>query len=482
MEPAPLERLDSFPYRHRLADVMTSPVVMVPANQRLGEAVRRMHEAGISSVLVEGDALGHASGIVTERDVLRAVATHGAAALAMPVSAFMSAPVWSLPPDVLLYRALGRMDRLGVRHLAVTDDSGACVGIVTARGLLRQRAGRALAIGDEISQARSAAEMAAIRARLPALARELQAEKVPPLDIAAVVSEVMRDLTARAAELAAEAMAAEGLGEAPAPWCVLILGSGGRGESLLAPDQDNALIHAGEAADDPWFAELGRRMCDILDAAGVPYCKGGIMASRPDWRHSEAGWRRRIESWIAAPAGSNLLNVDIFYDFQPVLGERRLAARLRAEALERAAAAPGFLRNLAQQLEDQHAPLTMFGGFRVEEGRVDLKLGGLWPVVAGVRVLALRYRIAHTATADRLAALAEAGHLNASDRAALVELHQCVAGLILDQQLVDLEIGLAPGTRVDVTRLDRPTRAHLKEVLRHIDTISAMVMDALPGR
>ena len=55
----------------------------------------------------------------------------------------------------------------------------------------------------------------------------------------------------------------------------MILGSGGRGESLLAMDQDNAIVFAegseGGKADN-WCEQLGRRMSDILDGAGVSYC------------------------------------------------------------------------------------------------------------------------------------------------------------------------------------------------------------------
>ena len=52
-------------------------------------------------------------------------------------------------------------------------------------------------------------------------------------------------MTARAAEIAEAEMIAAGHGPAPADYALLVLGSGGRGESLLAPDQDNALVICG---------------------------------------------------------------------------------------------------------------------------------------------------------------------------------------------------------------------------------------------
>src|SRR5207244_1609736 len=107
------------------------------------------------------------------------------------------------------------------------------------------------------------AGLAAAYRRLPQLAHGLLAEGLRPGEIAQVISDALGDLTGRAAALAAAAMEAEGRGRAPAPWAFLVLGSAGRGESLLAADQDNALVHAGGEDLDPWFAELGVRSADM---------------------------------------------------------------------------------------------------------------------------------------------------------------------------------------------------------------------------
>lgn len=478
MDAGPLAHLDSFPYRHRLGEVMSSPVASVPATLALGEAAMRMDALGVSSLLVDGDTPGRAAGIVTERDVLRAVARHGTAALALPLSAVMSAPVHSLPEGSYVYLALGRMDRLGVRHLAVTGADGRVVGIITARQLLRQRVGKALALGDQLAVALDAVGMGAVHRALPALARGLLAERVPVLDVAGVLSQVLRDLTARAAELAQAEILGE-LGPAPAPWCVLVLGSAGRGETLLAGDQDNALIHAGGPTDDAWFAVFGQRINALLHAAGVPLCKGRVMTGNPAWRHDLAGWRGTVEHWVSAARPQDLLSVDIFFDFHPVSGDPALAAELRAWVLERAAASPGFLKNMAAELDRAQPPFDLLGRLRTEDGRIDLKLSGAWPVVAAARVLALRHGIAATGTAARLAALASAGRLNETDAAGLSELHADCLGLMLEQQIADLDAGCAPSPRVDVRRLSRLRSQRLRDALRRIRLIPDIVRDGL---
>lgn len=479
MDSGPLARIDSFPYRHRLSDVMTAPAVIVPPAATLTEVAKMMDVQRISSVLVGGPVEGVAAGIVTERDVLAAVSRSGASALEFTVERVMSSPVESLPPDAMVYRALGRMDRLRVRHLAIVDAQGRALGIVSARALLKQRVGSGLAIGDGLAAARDPGAIRALRDGLPKLAADLIAEQVAPLDVTAVISEVMRETTARAAELALDEMKAAGRGAPPAPFAVMVLGSGGRGESQLAPDQDNALIHAGSDADDPWYERFATIMNERLDQAGVPYCKGGVMASRPLWRHSVDGWRKMVSDWIAAPKPEALLNVDIFFDFQPVWGDRSIAEDLRDFALDRAKASIVFLKLLTVELASYNPPIGFLGGFRLTGDRLDLKIGGLFPLVAGARALALRAGAAATATPERLKAAAAVGRIQATDLEQLTVAHQMLVGLMLRQQIDDVAAGREPGNLVDVRRLDRPVRSALKTALKGLGDIPETVRQAL---
>lgn len=459
-----LSRIDSFPYRHRLAEVMTRPVVLVPPSATLAEAAARMDRERISSVVVEG-APGRAAGIVTERDVLRLVAREGAAALDRPLAAVMSSPVETLPQDVFVYRAIARLDRLGIRHLVVTGPDGQVAGMITARGLLRQRAGRGLALGDQVLTAPDTEALATVHAALPALARGLLAEDVPPTTVAGLLAEVQRDTIARAAELAlAEA------GPAPARWCLVALGSAARGETLLATDQDHALIHAGASADTPWFLAFGRAVADRLEAAGLPRCRTGTLASEPDWCRTEAGWAEAIGGVAAW---------DAIADLRPVAGDATLADVLRSGCLGRAATAPAILATLAGTLDGYEPPIGWFGGFRLQYGRLDLKATALAPIVTAARILALRHGIAATGTAARLDALADGGHLTPADARRLRAAHRLALGLVLNQQLVDTAEGRVPSTRVDVLRLDPRIIRQLRAALRGIAPVATVVRRAL---
>lgn len=467
----PNRRADGYLYRHRVADIMSTPLVAVEPSASLADAVRLMRAKGVSSVVVGAD------GIVTERDVVAAVAQRGGFALDAPVGGFASRPLHGVPADAFVFVALGRMTRLGVRHLVALDDKRRPVGMVTARSLLSARTGNAPALGDGIATATGAADLRAVRDTLPALATALLDDGLDAREVAAVIGTVFRDMTGRAAELGVAALAAGAEGAAPGPWCCLVLGSAGRGESLLGADQDNALIHGGEDGD-PWFAALGERIAATLDEAGLPLCRGSIMAARAPWRHTLAGWRALIEDWVARAAGDGLVAVDIFYDFVAAAGDVALADTLRAEALT-AARSPLLLTRLAQELHGFMAPIDLLGRLRVEQGRIDLKLNGLHPIVGAARLLALHHGIAATGTADRLRRAFAVGAIPESDLAPIGAAHERFARLILEQQIADIEAGAAPSSKVAIARLSPYAIDVLKDDLRRAATFADGIRDAV---
>lgn len=477
MTPGPLERLDSYPYRHRISDVMTAPAVCIPGELTVMEAARIMTERGISSVVVP-NITGRVHGILTEHDVLKLVA-YDPQGLQRRVCDVMTAPVHTIPADALLYRALARMARLGVRHLPAVDGAGRPVGILTARALLKQRTSLALTLGDEIEHASDAASLRAARDKLPALAAGLRREDVPATQIATVIAGVICDLTARAAELALAHMRGEGRGEAPATWCLLVLGSAGRGESLLAGDQDNALVHDGEPQDDAWFAAFGKCLNDLLDQAGVPRCRGGVMVDNASFRLPLPAWRAVIDDWVTHPSPEALLNVDVFYDFVPAFGDRELANALRRHASDAAAGSPVFLRLMAAAGEGAGSPFDLLGRLRTKDGRIDLKRFGLFPVVSAARAIALAWRCTATGTDERLMEAVAKGALASDVAEELTAARGMIVETILDQQLADIEAGRPPGNDVEPRRLSRAAARRLRQALDTLNGAPDVVKGAL---
>jgi len=86
-------------------------------------------------VIMDGDRL---AGIVSERDIVRALATAGAAALSRPISAVMTTEVYLADPDDDVDALLEIMTDRRIRHLPVCH-LGKLLGIVSIGDLVKSK-------------------------------------------------------------------------------------------------------------------------------------------------------------------------------------------------------------------------------------------------------------------------------------------------------------------------------------------------------
>jgi signal-transduction protein with cAMP-binding, CBS, and nucleotidyltransferase domain len=117
----------------KVSDVMSKLLLTVEPTMKLDEAARQMNDRQVGAVLVLTNE--RVSGILTERDVLRAVAigdvtgTH--------VAAWMTHDPESIGPEDSTSHAASVMIHGGFRHLPVVDEAGRPIGIVSIRDLMR---------------------------------------------------------------------------------------------------------------------------------------------------------------------------------------------------------------------------------------------------------------------------------------------------------------------------------------------------------
>jgi DNA polymerase-3 subunit epsilon/CBS domain-containing protein len=362
---------------------------------------------------------------------------------------------------------------MGFRHLGVAGARGEIVGAVTSRNLLRHRATAAIVLGDAIDSAATSPTLAAAWAQLPLMAKSLMDEEVDPRTISAVVSSEICAMTRRAAELAELHMMREGAGEPPVPYAVLVLGSAGRGESQLAADQDNAIVYAEGAEGGPedcYFEALAQHMHDTLDAAGVPLCKGGVMARNRAWRKSAADWRATVDAWVRRQRPEDLLNVDIFFDALPVHGAARLGETIWEHAYARGHAARDFQNLLIETARERGSAFTLFGKFRTDgNGRIDLKRHGMMPIFTAARVLSIKHDVRARSTADRLRGVAAKGAAAPETVEAILDAQRTILAAVTAQQLVDTEAGVPLSARTAPDRLDKAGRRRLKAALEAVN-------------
>jgi signal-transduction protein with cAMP-binding, CBS, and nucleotidyltransferase domain len=471
-----------------IAGAMAPPPPALPASAPLSAAVEAMREARCSALLALGED-GRPIGILTEQDIARRVVFR--LPPEAPLSAAMTSPLIAARAEDPLWRAIALLRAHRLRHLPVLDSSGACIGLLHRAETLAATSGRLLAHLDLLS-----GDDAAVKRGQAGLAAALLDEGLPAADVVALVSEVNLDLHRRAL---AGALAAAG--RPPVPFTLLVMGSLGRGESLLRPDQDNGLI-LGDYPDDAhgevdaWFRPFAAGLNDSLAAAGFPLCKGGVMARNPLWRKRLPEWEAQFALWAAKRSGAALLFADIAFDFRAAAtvgadgaisaGRSEAAARLRRSLSATLARTPALLGALAAENAKFGVGLTLFGSFRDDEPgpgtRTDLKLHGLMPLVAAARLSALKRGVAEAGTPARLSALAAAGAINAGEAATLSEAFATLLDAVLRQQLADLAAGREPGNLVDTDALPREARNRLRAALKAVRSFSQGVWAAFSGR
>ena len=112
-------------------------IVTIEPSARLAAAVKLLAERRIGAVIVTGSDK-QVAGILSERDIVRAVAARGAAVLDEPVEAVMTRKVVTCQEAETIADIMERMTAGKFRHLPVVE-RGRLVGIVSIGDVVKQR-------------------------------------------------------------------------------------------------------------------------------------------------------------------------------------------------------------------------------------------------------------------------------------------------------------------------------------------------------
>lgn len=445
----------------RLRDLITEPMAWADPMDSVREAVQTMAEATTSGLLiVENDEL---VGIFTDHDLRVHVVAEGNS-LSLPVARFMTEGPASVEADALAFEALLEMVSRHIDHMPVLD-RGRPIGMVTSRDLMKLEHTNPIYLASDIAKQRDIPTLVAVAKRRDRVVQQLVAQDASADDIGRVVTAIGDQVTKRLLQLTE----AE-LGPPPVPYCWLALGSQGRHEQGLSSDQDNALVldDSAQPEHDAYFAELARRVCDGLAAAGYPYCPGDVMATNPRWRQPLRQWRQEFRTWIFQPDSEALLHAAIFFDLRGIHGQNRLAATLRTQITHDAHRNDRFLSHLATQALASQPPLGFFRSFVVENKgehahTFDIKATGIAPIVELARVLALSKGIALVNTRQRLIAAGETNAISEEAADDLGDSLEFISYVRLHHQADQIARGQEPNNRVPPHEISNFDRRHLRE-------------------
>lgn len=459
----------------RVADFASREFVQMPANSPVSDVVQAMRESRVEHVVLTGRD-GRVAGLLTAARVVRDI-TFVREPSTRAVN-LMGEPVPTLAEHEPAYLAVTLLQHRGHETVAVTNADGAPTGIVTRACLGHRLPTEAAPIAARIAQQSSPADRKSARAAQWRLADWLINQcQLPAPPVLSLLSALNNRIYRQVVEECQQSMSEQGWGAPPTNYAVIVMGSGGRGESLLHPDQDNGLILADypesrRLAVDSYFYELALRMTRSLDDAGLPLCTGYVMATNPSWRKQLSEWQAQILGWLKKPSLAATTLLDICIDFRHVAGDETLVKALRRYTRDAIPNHHGFLRELEAMQFEHDVAITPFRTLKRErlpgtEGdrRVDIKRKGLMPLVEGVRILSLSRGISAASTLERLQCLSGTGSIDPELAAGIRFAFDYLTILLLRTQVETRRAGRMPSAYVAPESLGPRERNQLKEAL-----------------
>ena len=290
---------------------------------------------------------------------------------------------------------------------------------------------------------------------------------------AGLIAKMVQDLNARLFDRAWQIIAPP---ELVANACLFVMGSEGRGEQLLKTDQDNGLILRDGYTPPDDLAAICQRFSDTLARFGYPPCPGGIMLSNPAWRMSEADFAQTARRWLAMPEPDSLMNLAIFMDAHAVSGDAHLLEGVRGSLMQMATDNDALLARFASAIDLFSSSQGWWNRLLGDAAQqMNLKKEGIFPLVHGVRSLALAARVTATSTAERIEALVQRGDLSAQMGRELTESLHFFMSLKLKAGLAELDRQQPVSGAVDAKALSSFERDLLKDTLGVVKRFKAQL-------
>ncbi len=413
----------------RVRDAYRNKATWLESTETILHAAQIMKRDKIKSILVR-----HADqvGLFTE-SVLRDIVIAGVPS-SDTIHAWTQFNLICCDIDEYVFFALLRMTSHKIQRVIVTED-GIPVGALEQIDVLAYFSNHTHLIAQRLERADSVDELVVIADQMTKSIQILRSNGMRAQQLAQLTQVLNSSLIEKAWRIIAPVEFIE-------KSCLLVMGSEGRGEQILKTDQDNALIMQ-DGVDPVLAQQTCEEFSRTLTRLGYPPCNGKIMVNNPDWRKTATEFRQTVFQWCHAPALDSMMQLAIFVDAKVVAGDENIFAEVK-DYLYR------LLSDDAGQLGQFARSINLFDtqsqGFfsqlihRDSATSLDIKKMGIFPVVHGVRSLALQARLSETNTFERINRLSHIGVLDASLAKDLSESLSFMMDLRLDAGLSNMAV------------------------------------------
>lgn len=443
----------------RVDQAIGQPVHVVDHHTDILSVVKLFRQHRTASVLVRDTAASPPRlGLFAATDLTLAI-LDGRPLDQVAVGELTNFALCEVRPSDWLGDAIALMLRHRIHHVVVADE-GEVRATLEALDMVGLLANHSLLITKQIETATDLSGLSLASAQITRMLTSLHRGGSRVSLIARLVQQLNAQLFERAWRLIAPA-------ELVANSCLFVMGSEGRGEQLLKTDQDNGLILRDDYLPPADLAAVCQRFSDALCGFGYPDCPGGIMVSNPDWRKCLSEFGEMTQLWLLQPGPDSLMKLAIFMDARSVCGDESLLKELRLRHMRFGTDNAPMLARFASAIDTLGSSNGWWNrllGLDNAEG-LNLKKEGIFPLVHGIRSLALAHQVMATSTVTRIEALVTLGKLPAELGEDLRDSLHFLMGLRLQAGLAELDSGHPVSGAIDQSRLSSLDRGLLKIAL-----------------
>ena len=373
--------------------------------------------------------------------------------------------------DDFLFNAQLQMAKHGLKRVVVKNDHDEIVGILDQISLSSFFATNTFAVSNQIINAETLEELKEASHSFIKIIKSLNAKGVKIEFISKLINQLNKKLLDKLYKIVAPK---ELIGKS----CLVVMGSEGRAEQILRTDQDNALIISDDCSiSEEKLREFTHLFTETLVDFGFPRCEGNIMVSNPYWCRKQSDFKELIYEWVNSPSGDNFMNIAIFYDALCVSGDIEIIKELKNYLFKISSNSQSFYTNFARVINSFDVPLGFFDGFvfnskdEKHKDEIDIKRGGIFIIVQGIRSLSIQNRVLNTNTIKRINSLKELKVLDDESAKELIMAFNILNSLKLKASLEKLDKKEKIDNFVNPNRLTIMEKDLLKESFKIVNKL-----------
>jgi len=446
----------------KVADTVLHEPCVVDENTKLIDAIEKSTEYNTSTIVVKK---GDKYGIITDSLLKTKVLLEGRD-LNIPVSEIAIYPILSVYKDDYLFDAFSLLIKKNIKRIGVINTEGEIVGILEQIDVLSHFANHTYVVDSKIKQAKTLENLKEASNELINTITTLNAKGVKVHHISNLIGQLNTKVYQKLYKLIVpESMQNDA--------CLIVMGSEGRNEQIVKTDQDNALVVCDDT-DVEQYRPYMTKITETLIDFGYPPCPGNIMVSNPFWCKNVQDYKKETAKWVEAPDMQNYMDLAIFFDSFAVAGKKELLINLKDDLFERLHDKDVFMAYFAKATLTFDTP-TVVANFMTKTHYIDIKKAGIFPIVQGVRSLALREKIRETTTVKRIKILARKKVIENEMASELLEAFEVLNTLRLKAHLHKKQDSKKVDNEIDTHSLGKIERDLLKDSFKIVNSFKKFI-------